>query len=187
MDNKQKETICTYEDYLSIDSSERYELIEGQLYAMSSPSTEHQWASMSLSIQLGTFLLDKPCLPFAAPYDVLLDIGKSKDTILQPDIIVICDRSKIVTGKCVGAPDIVIEILSPSTASFDKGDKKEIYRRNGVREYWIVDTNKQNVTTHILDRKKRYRSKIYAYRFVKSIPMHCLPGCYIDLDRIFNY
>jgi segregation and condensation protein B len=134
-----KQEYYTYADYLTWDDKVRYELIDGMPYMMASPSQKHQEISGELFRQLGNFLLGKPCKPFHAPFDVRLNANKSDDTVVQPDLLVVCDHSKL-DGKSVnGAPDFIIEILSPSTMSYDLIIKLNKYMRSGVREYWVVD------------------------------------------------
>lgn len=133
----------TYADYLGWDDDQRWELIDGEAVAMSpAPGLVHQAVSMALSIQVGSFLREKPCQVFAAPFDVRLAAGDDPDealtTVVQPDLVVICDPSKLDRAGCRGAPDWIIEILSPSTAARDHLQKRELYERHGVRELWLV-------------------------------------------------
>jgi len=134
---------CT--DYRSWPDNERWELIDGAAYNMSpAPSTSHQRVSRILFSHLCNFVENRSCEPFSAPFDVYLpefpdqDINEI-DTIVQPDIIIICDSSKIFQKGCLGAPDLVVEILSPSTAKKDMHEKFQLYEKHGVKEYWIVD------------------------------------------------
>jgi len=135
----------TYADYLSWDDGERWELIEGIPHCMTpAPNTEHQTLSMELSGILHGFLKGKPCRVFAAPFDVRLPASHGAgdgdvDTVVQPDISVICDESKIDARGCLGAPDITVEILSPSTAYRDETEKLKLYEKHGVKEYWIIN------------------------------------------------
>jgi len=133
----------TYRHYRTWPDSERWELIEGAAYSMSpTPLTRHQRLARRLFIRIAAFLEGKPCEAFAAPFDVLLPRGDEPDdavdTVVQPDIVVICDRSKITERGARGAPDLVVEILSPSTSKKDQHGKFELYEEHGVREYWIV-------------------------------------------------
>ena len=134
----------TYGDYRRWDEGERWELIDGQAWSMSpAPRTRHQDIAGSLYAGLRYFLKGRNCKPFIAPFDVLLPEGEEADdevaTVVQPDIVVFCDRSKITEAGARGAPDFIVEILSPSTAKKDLGDKFTLYERHGVREYWVVD------------------------------------------------
>jgi Uma2 family endonuclease len=134
----------TYRDYRSWPDDERWELIGGQAWAMSpAPTRAHQGLSMRLSALMSTFLEGRSCEVYAAPFDVLLpaadEADDEVDTVVQPDIAVFCDRGKLTPAGARGAPDLVVEILSPSTSKRDLSDKFELYERHGVREYWVVD------------------------------------------------
>ena len=134
----------TYRNYRTWPDDERWELIGGHAWAMSpAPLRSHQKLSVWLSRQIGNFLEGKPCEVYAAPFDVLFPEGDEADddieTVVQPDIVVICDKSKLTREGARGAPDLVVEILSPSTSKKDQREKFELYQRHGVREYWVVD------------------------------------------------
>jgi Uncharacterized protein conserved in cyanobacteria len=134
----------TYRHYRTWPDEERWELIEGQAWAMSpAPTTWHQELSARLLTDIRSFLKGKPCVAFDAPFDVLLPVGDESDddvdTIVQPDILVYCDRSRLTTKGGRGAPDLVVEILSPSTSKKDQNEKFRLYEKHGVREYWVVD------------------------------------------------
>jgi len=142
----------TYEDYESFPEDYRCELIDGVVYMMSAPDVWHQDMLGDLYIKLRAYLNGKKCKVMLAPFDVRLFPRKDKKdrTVVQPDIIVLCDEDKLSDGKaCRGAPDIVIEILSESTKSFDLNVKKEKYKRAGVKQYIVV--GKDMVLNHILD------------------------------------
>jgi Uma2 family endonuclease len=134
----------TYRHYRTWPDSERWGLIEGHAWAMSpAPLRAHQKLSMRSSGWINSFLEGKPCEIYAAPFDVLFpeaDEGNDEvATVVQPDVVVICDKSKLTKSGARGAPDWVIEILSPRTAKKDFETKFHLYERHGVREYWIVD------------------------------------------------
>ena len=134
----------TYKDYRQWPEEERYELIDGVAYQMSAPTSTHQAISMELGVQLHTFLKGKPCRVFAAPFDVLLpplaDTAEDDvDTVVQPDLVVICDQDRIKKFGLWGAPDLAVEILSPSTSGRDLRVKFNLYQRLGVKEYWVID------------------------------------------------
>lgn len=140
---EKKETIFTYADYLTWDEDERIELIDGEAVMMAPPSTSHQLISGELFRQLANFLEGKKCLAIPAPFAVRLferegDTPSNVRTVVEPDISVICDRNKLDAHGCKGAPDMVIEILSPSNRRHDRLVKLDLYQRAGVREYWIV-------------------------------------------------
>ena len=170
----------TYADYVTWDDDIRYELIDGIAYMMSAPTINHQSISMELSRQFANFLIGKSCKVFAAPCDVCLNgLSDSDDTVVQPDILVVCDDSKIDDKRCNGAPDLIIEILSPASINHDRFRKLNKYLKAGVREYWIVDPEINDITVHILERDK-YVLTVYNKNDV--LPVHVLKGCNIDLS-----
>lgn len=152
----------TYKDYSSWPDDERWELIDGMAYDMSpAPSSRHQWIASVIHGELYLFLKNRPCKVYSAPFDVMLPVFPIKDkdkikTIVQPDISVICDMSKIVEKGCLGAPDLIIEILSPSTSKKDLNEKFGLYEKHGVKEYWVVDPgNKYIRVFHLLTEGKK--------------------------------
>ena len=172
----------TYEDYMSWSEDERWELIDGTAYMLAAPSIAHQRISSELHRQLANFLFGKPCEVFHAAITVRLN--KDNDTAVEPDIVVICDKSKLSDGKaCVGAPDMVVEILSPSTASMDRLKKFNLYLQAGVREYWIVDPETKMVNVHML---KDGGYMTTAYGNADTVPVHVLDGCTISLSDVFT-
>jgi Uma2 family endonuclease len=137
----------TYDDYLTWPDAPRQEIIAGVLYAMASPTVRHQDVALRLAVAAAPFFKDKPCRLFVAPLDVVL----GEETVVQPDLLVVCDPGKI-TGACVrGAPDLVIEILSPSSASYDRLLKFKRYADAGVKEYWIVSPELALIEVFTLD------------------------------------
>jgi len=181
---RDNDRLFTYADYCTWDDDQRYELIGGRVYAMSpGPSSGHQGVGLSLVRELAVFLKGKHCRMFFAPFDVRLNADKEDNTVVQPDIVVICDHSKIVSSGCIGAPDLIIEIASPSTARRDKTLKFDLYKKSGVREYWIVDPETKTVSVHLL-RDGEYI--IRAYTDADTAPVHVLEGCSIDLSEIFE-
>jgi Uma2 family endonuclease len=176
----QEDRTYTYEDWLALDEDIRAELIGGELYMMTEVTETHQTISMELCRQLSNFLMGKPCKVFHTPFDVRL--SESEDTVLEPDILVVCDRSKLDGKTCNGAPDLVVEILSPSTARLDRVVKFELYRCGGVREYWIVEPDTRMVFVAILE--NGYYRCIY-YADTDTLPVSVLPGCEIDLGAVF--
>jgi len=191
MEQPRRERRYTYADYCTWDDDKRWELIDGVAYEMHAgpqamspaPFWRHQKISRELSHQLSVFLKGKPCELFYAPFDVRLDAAGDDDTVVQPDIVVVCDRSKLGGTGCSGAPDLVIEVLSPSTARHDKWVKFNLYQRAGVREYWIADPDSKTVTVHTL-KEGEYITR--AYGDTQSAPVSVLPGCEIDLREVFN-
>jgi len=148
---EKKDELFTYGDYLRWDDDERWELIDGIAYNMTpDPSRFHQKISLELILQLGNFFRNTSCEVYAAPFDVRLPEGDEADeavrTVVQPDISVICDQSKLDDKGCKGSPDLIVEILSPATARKDMKEKFVRYERAGVKEYWIVDPSGKIVT-----------------------------------------
>lgn len=187
---EKKEKLYTYSDYLTWPDNERRELIKGFPYSMSpAPATKHQVILGELFGTFWSFLKDKPCKPFLAPFDVRLDSeGKSDDeitTVVQPDILIICDKSKIDSRGCKGAPDLIIEILSPSTAVRDTKDKLQLYQEYGVKEYWLVYPGEQSVDVLILGEDGKY---LFPEKYAGNdvIEVKLLPGLQVDLGAVFD-
>jgi Uma2 family endonuclease len=176
----------TYADYRQweLEEGERYELMEGTAYAMSSPNTANQAISMELSRQFAIFLHDKQCKVFAAPYDVRLfyEEDEQDDTVVQPDISVICDEKKLGPEGCRGAPDMVIEIISPSNTSGEYIRKFNLYLESGVREYWIVSPEDKFVQVNLL-KDGKYLSEIH--KAGTALPVSIFEGLSISLSDVF--
>ena len=173
----------TYADYASWDDDARYELIDGIAYMMSpAPGRRHQGIGGNIFAHLWNFLRGKPCKVYDAPFDVRLNAADDDDTVVQPDIVVVCDQAKLDDKGCNGAPDLVVEILSPSTASRDRVLKFNKYLQAGVREYWIVDPDSKTVLTHML-KDGQYMTRAYAE--ADTVPVHVLDGCTISLPDVF--
>ena len=146
----------TYADYLTWPNEERWELIDGEAYDMSpGPEVQHQRIVVRLSTRFAVHLEGKPCQVFVAPLDVrpLATSDMSDDdvnTVVQPDLIIVCDKKKLEKRGVVGAPDLVVEILSPFTARKDISKKFDLYELAGVREYWVVFPNEQFIQVYRL-------------------------------------
>jgi Uma2 family endonuclease len=143
----------TYRNYRTWPDEERWELIEGQAWSMSpAPMPRHQTLLGKLHLEFGTFLRGKPCQVFLAPFDVLIPKAEEPDddvdTVVQPDLVVFCDRSRITDKGSRGAPDVAVEILSPSTSKKDLNEKFRLYERSGVREYWVVDPGNRSILVY---------------------------------------
>ena len=175
----------TYADYYQWDDGNCYELIEGEPYMMSpAPSTTHQRISSRLHREISLFLKGKTCEAFYAPFDVrLFGLGDDDTTVVQPDLSVICDHSKIDDRGCNGAPDFVIEILSPSNGNHDTFTKYYLYRSAGVREYWVIDPVNKSIQMHFFETNE-YNIAVYG-ETEKVIP-HVLEGCEIYLKDVFD-
>ena len=145
----------TYGDYVTWPEDVRYELIDGVAYLMApAPTLEHQDIAGEIFRQLANMLLDKPCRVYIAPVDVRLPKGDEADelidTVVQPDVLVVCEEHKLDRRGVRGGPDLVVEVLSPSTASHDHVKKRRVYERAGVREYWLVHPGDRMVTIYRL-------------------------------------
>ena len=138
-----KERIFTSDDYWNLPDGKRAELIDGQFYDMAQPSSTHQLLISQLMHKIGNYIESQKgsCLVFPAPFAVNLDADDRN--WVEPDISVICDRNKITSSGCNGAPDLIIEVISPSSRKMDYIIKNTLYPESGVREYWIVDPAKK--------------------------------------------
>ncbi|MCL2099675.1 MAG: Uma2 family endonuclease [Oscillospiraceae bacterium] len=180
--NLAEEPGYTYKDYITWTGKIRYEIIDGTAYAMAAPSQAHQEILGELHFRLKLFLQGKPCKVFVAPFSVRLNSGSFDDTVVEPDVFVVCDKSKL-NGKSVkGAPDMVIEILSPYNTRHDTVIKFRQYQKAGVKEYWTVDPVTKSVVVHVLENGK-YISKTYNEDDIISV--YTLEGCQINLSEIF--
>lgn len=172
----------TYSDYLSWPDEERWELIDGVAYNMTpAPIPRHQRIAGNFHTILNVNLKDKPCIPFMAPTDVVL----SEYDVVQPDVFVVCDRKKITRTNIQGAPDLVIEVLSPSTTLKDKREKRHCYEKYGVKEYIIVDPLENYVERFSLGKGGIYdKSDIFGQKEV--LPLSSLAGIEISLAEVFG-
>ena len=172
----------TYKDYLGWPDDERWEIIGGEAYAMTpAPGTTHQGISMTLSGIFFAALKGKACVPFAAPCDVVL----SDSDVVQPDLLVVCDPAKI-TEKCVaGAPDLIIEILSPSSAAHDLRDKRFLYELHGVQEYIVIDPVGQYAHRYVLGQNGKYGTN-EVFDSQQELPLLSLPGISLPLWTVFG-
>ncbi|GHV74583.1 hypothetical protein AGMMS49940_18850 [Spirochaetia bacterium] len=181
---EKEESQYTYADVREWADDVRAEIIDGEFYQMADPSTRHEIIKREIYFPILSFLRGKTCQAFDAPFGVRPYPKKdnSDKTHVEPDIIVICDESKISERGCYGAPDLIIEILSPSTARVDLLVKFNLYQKIGVREYWIVDGERRLVHVHLLV------NDVYTtatYDETGTIAIHVLPGCVIDLSEVF--
>ena len=183
----------TYAQYLTWQFDEMVELIRGKVFKMSpAPRVRHQEVAGELHRQIANYLRRKPCKVFIAPFDVRLpqpNKGTTDEeiiTVVQPDLCVICDRSKIDELGCVGAPDWIIEVLSPRTSSKDLHEKFEVYEEARVGEYWVVDPKGQTVLVYILDGKGKYQGQLKPYTRLDKLTPIALPELVINLEEVFE-
>lgn len=184
--------LYTYADYLTWQVQERLELVKGRLFKMSpAPLRYHQELSGALFWELKTYLKKKPCKVFHAPFDVRLPKSPTEHrdeqvyTVVQPDISVVCDRSKLDRRGCLGAPDLIIEILSPATAAKDVKDKFALYEESGVREYWLVYPGESVLEVFTLNEQGTYSlDKIYTRE--DTVRVGIFEDLQIDLCDIFE-
>ena len=151
----------TYADYLKWQLNEYVELIRGKIFKMASPSRFHQDINVSLISLIRQHLRDSECKVYTAPFEVRLprisDItNKEILTVVQPDICVVCDKSKLDKKGCIGAPDLIIEILSPGNSAKEMKDKYSIYEESGVKEYWMIYADEKTVFRYILNENGIY-------------------------------
>ena len=183
----------TYADYLTWQFSERVELIKGWIHKMSpAPKRIQQEMSRRLEVQIDNYLKNKNCKVYHAPFDVRLirNIGQKNreiQTVIQPDICVICDLEKLDDLGCLGAPDWIIEILSKSSMKTDEVDKFQLYEENNVREYWIADVENCIIKAYLLNTKKeKYELVNYYSNNEKNIPVGIFPDLKFDYDTLFK-
>lgn len=181
--------LYTYSDYISWRFNERVELILGKIFKMSpAPTSRHQYVSSLINAAMVTFLRGKECRVFAAPFDVTLPITNKKgepNTVIQPDICIVCDHKKITEKGCNGAPDLIVEIVSKSSVTRDLHEKYNLYEQCGVMEYWIVHPNDKTLSIFHLNQEGKYvTSKPLTYGDI--VDSHVLPGLEIDLNEVFQ-
>lgn len=178
-----QQRLFTYGEYRRWPEDERWELIDGAAFDMCpAPSRQHQEVLLELSRQTANFLLGKPCKAYIAPFDVRLpkadEADDDVDTVVQPDLAVICDAGKLDDKGCRGAPDWVVEVISPHTAAKDHIKKQTLYERHGVREYWLVHPLDRVVTRYVWRDGHFLPPAIEAA--AGKTPVQCLPGLEID-------
>lgn len=175
-----KENTYTIKDIYALPDGERAELIDGQMYMMTPPSRIHQRISTRLSSLIDRYISDNDgsCEVYAAPFAVFLN--EDDKTYVEPDISVICDKDKLTDNGCNGAPDWIIEIVSPSTQNRDYGTKLFKYRTAGVKEYWIVNPAKE--TVNVYDFKYDKANNIYSFN--EAIPVAIYPGFSVKISDL---
>jgi Uma2 family endonuclease len=180
----------TYADYLTWWDDKRRELVDGFITMMSAPKLQHQRISMNLSLCLGNMIKKHKgkCEIFTAPFDVRLPRNGEKEdnrieTVVQPDICIICDPSKLDERGCLGAPDFIAEIQSSATAKYDLNEKFNLYEAVGVREYWVVFPYEKGILQFILQSDGKYdKGTLYE---TGKVPVHIFDGTGFDLNDVF--
>ena len=180
----------TFADCLTWGEDKRIEIINGEAVMMAPPSRIHQEISFEISRQIGNYLEGKQCRIYPAPFGVRLfesdgERPEDVDTMVEPDISIVCDRSKLDDRGCKGAPDMVLEVLSPSTQRHDQLVKLALYQQAGVREYWIVDPMNKTVRVMLLDSSGLLQlHEIYNQDSVAKV--NILDGCFVELSKVFS-
>ena len=183
-----KKARYTFADVLTWEESERIEIIGGEAVMMAPPARSHQKVCGEIFRQLANYLEGKRCEVYHAPFGVRLfeqdgDSPEDVDTMVEPDIVVVCDKSKLDQYGCKGAPDMVVEILSPSTRRHDRLVKLGLYQRAGVREYWIVSPEEKTVQVLLLEDGKLLPHEDYGRDDIAKV--NVLDGCFIELSKVF--
>lgn len=177
----------TYGEYLTWPEGERYQLIDGEAYLMApAPTVRHQEVVGEVFFQLRRALAGRPCRVLIAPVDVLLpkadEADEAVDTVVQPDVLVVCDPAKVRERNVRGAPDLVVEVLSPATSALDQNQKRHHYERSGVREYWLVHLLDRTLTIYRREGGRFGMPQTHALEGVT--PVGILPGVAIEWDEL---
>ncbi|MEM7654646.1 MAG: Uma2 family endonuclease [Bacteroidota bacterium] len=181
----------TYADYLTWQVKERLELFKGRISLMSpAPNMYHQKIVTKLSVFIGHYLLDKSCQAFVAPFDVRLPKRGSQPTdniytVVQPDICVICDESKLDVQGCNGAPDLMVEVLSPGNSRKEMREKYSLYEDAGVKEYWLVDPSHPSLTRYVLNEAGIFIG-LQPLTDLDRVETDLLPGWSVELKQVFG-
>lgn len=181
----------TYVDYLSWPEDERVEIIDGDSYLLAAPSRIHQKVLSELHRQIANFLVGKECEVYPAPFHVVLDLeGNTSNeediqNIFEPDITIVCDTSKLDDAGCKGTPDMIVEVISPSTARRDKIVKFNKYEQAGVKEYWIIEPQEKIVSVFTLQENLRYgRPNLYTNE--DQVKVTIFDDLIIDLQMVLS-
>ncbi|NJN34983.1 MAG: Uma2 family endonuclease [Saprospiraceae bacterium] len=182
----------SYADYLTWQFEQAVEIIKGKILPMAAPSRKHQGISFKLSGIFYNTFEKHDCNVYAAPFDVRLydkknSIEANKDvyTVVQPDLCVICDEAKLDDKGCIGAPDLIVEILSPGNSAKEMRIKKDLYAESGVREYWIIDPEHENAFQFLLEKEDTY-SPPTIYINEDVLDCHIFPDLKISLIKVFG-
>ncbi len=178
----------SYEEFLELveNSEQRFELIDGVIYNLASPSYKHQYAVHELQGTFYNWFKGKLCTPLTSPFDVTFLKEENNTCVVQPDILVICDKENIdQNGKYKGTPSLVVEVLSPSTRSKDMLKKLDLYKQCGVKEYWIVDPINDSILLYSLADNEITDSKFYKKMDNHSVQSTLFEGLEVALQEIF--
>ncbi|MCC8044110.1 MAG: Uma2 family endonuclease [Clostridiales bacterium] len=173
----------TLKDYLALPEDRRVELIDGVIYDMAAPTYIHQGFGGKLYMVFENYIEGKrgSCFTFVAPVAVQLDCDDK--TVVEPDVLIVCDRSKLRSGRIYGAPDLVVEVLSPSTSKKDRNLKLAKYKIAGVREYWIIDPKRKCI--YVYEFEKSDSAAVYSFEDI--VPVGIYGGdCRVDFARIYE-
>jgi Uma2 family endonuclease len=179
----------TYAEYSRWKFLERLELLRGRIFRLASPSIKHQRICLKLAAHLYTFLRGKTCQVIIPPYDIRLPVRNRKrddevTTVVQPDLSVFCDPLKVEDRAAIGAPDLIVEVLSPGNNRYDLHDKYDIYQEAGVKEYWIVDPVKASVQVSLLEEGRFGPAGVCTGD--QPLQPRCLPGFSIAVKDLFT-
>ncbi|QKY71182.1 type II toxin-antitoxin system prevent-host-death family antitoxin [Lentibacillus sp. CBA3610] len=178
----------SYEEFLELteESEQRFELIDGVIYNLASPSYKHQHAVGELFGAFYNWFKGKKCVPLTSPFDVTFFKEENNICVVQPDIVVICDKDNLdEKGKYKGTPTLVVEVLSPSTRSKDMLKKLELYKQCGVKAYWIVDPINEHILIYVLEDNDIVNSKTYSKNAHDAVHSEVFEGLAADLQDVF--
>jgi Uma2 family endonuclease len=181
----------TYADYLLWQFKERVELLKGKLRLMAAPNVHHQRITLKISSPIWLFLKNHNCDVFTAPFDVRLPLPASKQTenkvatVVQPDICIICDRTKLDEQGCMGAPNLIVEILSPGNSKKEMREKYNLYQESGVTEYWVVFPSEQVLQRYILNDQGIYQAQLPNVEG-DMVNITFLPGFELSVGELFE-
>ena len=178
----------TYADYLTWSEEERWEIINGVPYLQAAPTWQHQAVLLELARQFANYLQDKSCRVFTAPFDLRIPEANEKDeetpNVVQPDIIIICDNSGLKKTGYYGVPELIIEVVSPSTGQKDKIEKFNLYEKAGVKEYWIVEPDEKVVMVFTLEEGRYGRPQMYSEE--DKVKVSIFDNLVIELKPVFE-
>lgn len=178
----------THDEYLELveASEQRFELIDGVVYNLAAPSYEHQYAIHEIFGTFYNWFKNKKCIPLTSPFDVTLMKAEDNICVVQPDIIIVCDRENMDSkGKYKGVPTLVVEVLSASTRSKDMLKKLELYKQCGVQEYWMADPKNKQLYVYTLDKNEITDSIVYTKGVHEFMESACFKGLKVKLEDVF--